>query len=235
MRIVQIGVVATLLAAAVAYAGVGRPGSAQGSAPAPTRGVTVTGTASVSSVPDRASFSFGVSTSGATASQASTENARKAREVIAALLGTGVARTDLQTQDVSVGPNWNDQGKPDGFTAHSSVVAKVRNVAQAGAIVDAAVAAGANESSGPSFDRSDRDELYRTALRRAFANARAKAQTLASEAGASVGPVLRIEESSVPDAPVPYEARAALGSAQTPVEPGTQEVQATISVTFSLV
>jgi uncharacterized protein YggE len=142
--------------------------------------------------------------------------------VIAALLGAGIAKADLQTQDVTVGPSWNDEGRPDGFAAHSSVVAKVRNVARAGAVVDAAVAAGANESSGPSFDRSDRSDLYRNALRRAFADARAKAQTLASEAGASVGPVLRIEESSVPEAPVPYEARAALGSGSTPVEPGTQ-------------
>ena len=234
MKIAQIGVVAVLLAAAVAYAGVGRPGSAHGSAPPATHGVTVTGTASVSSVPDRASFSFGVSTNGVTARQASVENARKAREVIAALLGAGVAKADLQTQDVTVGPSWNDEGRPDGFTAHSSVVAKVRNVARAGAIVDAAVAAGANESSGPSFDRSDRGNLYRSALRRAFADARAKAQTLASEAGASVGPVLRIEESSVLEVPVPYEARAALDSSPTPVEPGTQEVQAAISVTFSL-
>ena len=43
MKIVQIGVVAVLLAAAVAYAGVGRPGSAHGSAPPATHGVTVTG------------------------------------------------------------------------------------------------------------------------------------------------------------------------------------------------
>jgi len=119
MKIVQIGVVAVLLAAAVAYAGVGRPGSAHGSAPPATHGVTVTGTASVSSVPDRASFSFGVGTNGVTARQASVENARKAREVIAALLGAGVAKADLQTQDVTVGPSWNDEGRPDGFTAHA--------------------------------------------------------------------------------------------------------------------
>jgi len=234
MSIVQIGMVAALLAAAVAFAGAGRPGSAQGSTSAPTHGVTVTGTASDSSVPDRASFAFGVSTNGATASHASAENARKAREVIAALLGSGIAKADVQTEDVSVGPSWNDEGRPAGFTAHSSIVVKIRNIARAGAIVDVAVAAGATESSGPSFDRSDRDELYRSALRRAFADARAKALTLASEAGASLGPVLRIEESSVPESPVPYEARAALDSVRNPVEPGTEEVQATISVTFSL-
>jgi uncharacterized protein YggE len=233
MKIVQIGVVAALLAVAVAFAGVGRPGSARGSAVDTARGVTVTGTASVATVPNRASFSFGVSTTAATASQASAANAQKAQEVIAALLAAGVAKADLQTQDVSVQPSWSDEGKPDGFTAHSALAAKVRNVSRAGSVVNAAVGAGANETSGPSFERSDRDELYRSALRRAFADARAKAQTMAGEADASLGRVLSIEESAAAQ-PVPYYGGAALESAKTPVEPGTQETQATVTVTFSL-
>ncbi|MDQ2910770.1 MAG: SIMPL domain-containing protein [Actinomycetota bacterium] len=234
MKIVQIGVVAALLAVALAFAGVGLPGSAHGSAVDTARGVTVTGTASVASVPNRASFSFGVSTTAATARQAAATNAQKAQEVIAALLAAGVAKADLQTQDVSVQASWSNEGRPDGFTAHSSVLAKVLNVARAGSVVDAAVAAGANETSGPTFDRSDRAELYRSALRRAFADARAKAQTLAGEADASLGRVLSIEELSAPETPAPYEGRMALDSAKTPVEPGTQEVQATVTVTFAL-
>jgi uncharacterized protein len=233
MKIVQIGMIAGLLAVAVAFAGVGRPAPAHGSAADTARGVTVSGTAAVASVPNTAGFSFGVSTTAATARQASAANAQKAQEVIAALLGAGVAKADLQTQDVSVQPSWSDEGKPDGFTAHSSLAVKVRNVARAGSVVDAAVGAGANETSGPSFERSDHDELYRSALRRAFADARAKAQTLAGEADASLGRVLSIEESAAAQ-PVPYYARAALESAKTPVEPGTQETQATVTVTFSL-
>jgi hypothetical protein len=235
MKIVQIGMVAALVAAAVAFVGVGRPGSAHGSAPPSGRGVTVTGTASVSSVPNQASFSFGVSSTAATARQAMVENARKARQVIAALLAAGVAKADLQTQDVTVGPSWNDEGKPDGFAAHSSVAAKVRNVARAGAVIDAAVAAGATETSGPSFDHSDRDELYQSALRRAFVDARAKGKTLAAEAGVSLGRVLSIEETAVePQAPVSYATEMALKSSDTPVEPGTEELHATVSVRFSL-
>jgi uncharacterized protein YggE len=111
---------------------------------------------------------------------------------------------------------------------------RVKDVSRAGPILDAAVGAGATETSGPSFDRNDRDALYRNALKAAFANARAKAATLAGEAGASLGRVLRIEESPVVSGgPMPMEQRAAADSS-TPVEPGTQEVQATVSVTFSL-
>jgi uncharacterized protein len=232
MKIVQIGVVAAAVAAAVAFAGVGRPDSARGSSPS-TRGVTVTGTGSVDAVPNRAGLVVGVSTDAATARAALAANAEKAARVIEALRSAGVAKQDLQTADVSVSPRWNDQGRQDGFAAHSSVQVKVREFGRAGSILDAAVAAGATETSGPSFDRGDRAELYRSALKAAFADARAKAATLAGEAGASLGRVLRIEESPATSGPVPMYA-AAMERSPTPVEPGTQEVQATISVTFSL-
>jgi hypothetical protein len=107
----------------------------------------------------------------------------------------------------------------------------VASVSRAGAIIDAAVAAGATETAGPSFDRSDRSQLYRNALKAAFVDARGKAATLAGEAGASVGSVQKIEESPGIQA-VPLFSAAK--DAATPVEPGTTEVQATITVTFSL-
>jgi uncharacterized protein YggE len=145
-----------------------------------------------------------------------------------------VAKPDLQTADVSVSPRWDDRGKQDGFTAHSSVQVKVREVRRAGSILDAAVAAGATETSGPSFDRADREALYRGALKAAFADARGKAATLAGEAGASLGRVFRIEESPADGGPVAMFATLERAPTPTPVEPGTQKVRATISVTFSL-
>jgi uncharacterized protein len=233
MRLVQLTLVAGALAAAVAFAGVGRPDTARGSAP-DTRSVTVIGTARVQAVPNRAGFSAGVSSDAATAQAALAANATKAAQIIAALRSEGVARADLQTQDVSVSPRWDDRGQKDGFTAHTSVQVHVQDVRKAGRLIDAAVAAGANETSGPSFDRGDRDALYRDALKQAFAEARLKAATLAGEAGASLGRALRIEESSPASPPqLPYEMRA-LSDTPTPVEPGKQEVQATVTVTFSL-
>jgi uncharacterized protein YggE len=71
------------------------------------------------------------------------------------------------------------------------------------------------------------------ALRSAVADARAKAQALAAEADVQLGPVVRVEE-GVP-APQPYYEGDALAAARaTPIEPGTQETQATVTVTFSL-
>jgi hypothetical protein len=226
--------VAGALAAAVAFAGVGRPDTARGSAP-DTRSVTVSGTASVQAVPNQAGFSAGVSSNAATAQAALAANATKAAQIIAALRSAGVAKGDLQTQDVSVSPRWNEHGEQDGFTAHSSLQVHVQDVRAAGRLIDAAVTAGASETSGPSFERGDRDALYRSALKEAFADARLKAATLAGEAGASLGRVLRIEEGpSMPQPePMPLDMRAA-AEMTTPVEPGKQQVQATVTVTFTL-
>jgi uncharacterized protein len=236
MKLARIGTVVALLAAAVALGAVIRPGSAQGTAePAPTGGITVSGTATSRAVPDQATFSFGVQTEGASAKAALDANSVKMALVIAALKRAGIAEKDLQTQDVSVMPRQNETGQISGYYANNSVQALVRKIAGAGAVVDAAVGAGANQSSGPSFDQSGRDAVYRSALRAAVADARTKAEALAAESNASLGRVTRIVEGFAAE-PVPMYDRAVAQSAkpETPVEPGTQEVQATVTVTFEI-
>jgi len=233
MKIASIAALAAALGLGVAFAGVGRPGAAQGSASVSGRTITVSGTGTVRTKPGTAQFSFGVETDGATAQSASTANAQQMRRVIAALRRLGLANDDLQTQEVSVYPRTTDTGAPDGFSASSSLSVTVHELSLAGKAVDAAVAAGANETSGPSFDRSSNADLQEEALRSAFAEARAKAAALAREAGAGLGPAQRIVEGSEAPQPVPLAYRA-LDQASTPIEPGTQTVQETVTVTFSL-
>ncbi len=235
MKLARIGAVVALLAAAVALGAVVRPGSAHGSAAQLTDGITVSGTGTARAVPDQATFSFSVQTEGATAKAALDANSAQMTLVIAALKRSGIAKKDLQTQDVSVMPRQNDTGQINGYTANNSVQALVRRIAGAGAVVDAAVAAVANQSSGPSFDQSGRDVVYRSALRAAVADARTKAEALAAESNASLGRVTRIVE-GLAEQPVPMYTGAAVDSAKspTPVEPGTQEVQAMVTVTFEL-
>jgi uncharacterized protein YggE len=233
MKTISIAALVAVLVGAVALA-VTRPGAAHGSAAPGDRTVTVSGTATAHGAPDTALFSFGVDTEGATAKATLAANAAEMRRVIVALVRTGVARADIQTQNVSVYPDRTDSGEVEGYSVSGSVTAKVRRLARAGAAVDAAVAAGANETSGPQFDRSSRSELTRRALQDAFADARAKAETLAKEAGASLGQVRRIDEAAQAPQPVPMGGYAAALAEKTPIEPGTQELQANVTVTFTL-
>jgi uncharacterized protein len=232
MRIVT----ATLLASLVLVLGLAgaASGGSSGVSAAGIRTVTVTGTGTASAVPDRAQFSFGVTTVGKTASQALGSNATEMQKVIAALKGAGIAAADIQTETVSLEPRYSDSGDEIlGYTATNSVSATLRAIDKSGAVVDAAVAAGANQVSGPALTRGDMSDLYRSALRAAMANALGKAETLAAASHSRLGPVRSVTESSAaPPPPVASSAKA--GPDTTPVEPGTQIVEADVVVQFVL-
>jgi uncharacterized protein YggE len=233
MRFAQLAAIAALVVAVAVLLGVGRPGAAHGSNAPSGRVITVTGTGNASAVPNEVSFSFGVQTDGATARQAQAANADRMSRVIEALRGLGIAKGDLQTTDVSVSPKWGNDGTVDGYTAHNSVQAQLHRVAGSGHVVDVAVGAGATETSGPTFSRADREQLYESALRNAVAQARSKAKALAAEANVQLGAVVRVEEQSAqPEVFGAYP--MAMRDAATPVEPGKQKTQATVTVTFSL-
>jgi uncharacterized protein len=220
-------------AAVVAGALVAWPDSATSAADAAEEGITVTAVGSVKAVPDRAEFVFGVTTHGATAAEASGANAGKMRGLIDALKAAGVRAEDIRTQSVSVSPRHSPEGKQlPGFTAENSVSVKVAS-ARAGAIVDLAVANGATNTSGPSFDVSDREQLYRDALADAVREARKKAEAIGAAGGVSVGDVTRVVEGGGAG-PVYLEAAARDQATTTPVEPGREEVQATLTVTFAV-
>src|SRR6476469_4904587 len=128
------------LAAVVAFAGAARPEAAHGDS-TQTDTVTTIGHGVVTAVPDEATVSAGVRTDAATAAAALEANAKTMNAVVAALKRAG--GDDLQTQQVSLFPQNDEQGKVTGYSAQNTVSAK-SDVAGAGALVDAAVAAGAN-------------------------------------------------------------------------------------------
>jgi uncharacterized protein len=223
--------VPALLAVAALAGTVGPPDFASADDPAPTADtVVVSGIGSVETVPDQASFSFGVQTRAAAAKSALGANADAMRRVLAALRDAGAR--DLATQSVSLWPSSEEGGAINGYVASNSVSATI-GVDRAGDLVDAATAAGANEISGPSMSREDSDRIYRQALAKAVEDARSRAQVLAKAAGRTLGGIAKIAEGA--ESPVPYDERAAVAAdAATPVVPGTQETSATVSVTFEL-
>jgi len=221
---------AALLLVAAALAGVARPHAGRAADATPTRSITVTGNGRVTVVPDVASFDFSADTRAPDAKTALARNATLAGAVVAALKSAGVADSDIQTQQVSLDPQTNQDGTQVlGYAASTTVTAQAA-IAQAGAIVDAAVGAGADGVSGPNLSRSDQDARYDDALKAAVADARQKAQTLAAAGGLTLGAVRTIVEGSSP-APLPFAA-AKTADAGVAIEPGTQEIDATVTVTY---
>ena len=92
--------------------------------------------------------------------------------------------------------------------------------------------AGATGVSGPMLTRSDSDALYGKALQAAVANAADKAKTLATAAGLSLGSVQTMVEGS--QQPVVFAAGKIDAGGATPIEAGTQSIDATVTVTYGL-
>lgn len=229
MKTIRIAIVAALAAGAAVLALALQPGSA---ATAPAGSIVVQGSGSVTTVPDRGTFSFGVVTRAKTAAAAMSANGDAMQEVVAALKQAGIAAADLQTTQISLDVNVADNGGAvTGYTATSTVTAQLRDLSAAGKVVDAAVAAGADSVSGPSLSKGDADALYAEALKDAVADARAKAQTLAAAAGLTLGRVTAVSEGGGQPAPIFSPAAKPVGAPD--VEPGTQEIDATVTVTFS--
>lgn len=210
---------------AAALAGVAQPRLGHAAVTPDATSITVSGNGTAVTVPDRATFTFTVSTNADTAKAALAKNGTIADAVAAALRPAKV-----QTSGISLDPRLNDQGTAVlGYLASTTVTAD-SELAQAGSLIDAAVAAGATSVSGPSWSTSDRDALYRKALADAVADARAKASTLADSGGLTLGAVQTIVEGSTTTTPVPW---AAADAGVAKLEPGTQTVDASVTVTFA--
>ena len=205
----------------------------------PRSTISVVGEGRVLVQPDVANVSLGVESTAPTLTQAQDEANTRMQAVVDALLAQGVARDDVRTSRLSVGPVYDprDASQLRGYRAANSVQVKLRDLGRAGAIVDAVTAAGANRVDGISFAVDDPTGPKDQARAQALANARAKADQLASLAGVRIVGVKAISESDASSRPMPAEraapaALAAPAAAPPPVEPGTQEVRTQVSVTY---
>ncbi len=199
-----------------------------------SRTVTVSGDGKATSVPDEADFSFGVMNQAKSASEASTATSEDISRIIAAVKNAGVAEADIQTAQVSLYPTTAPNGSTvTGYTASNTVSVKVHTIANAGAVLDAATNAGANQVNGPTLVSSKQNEVYATALAAAYADAKARAQAIAVASGRSLGAIRAASEQSS-SGPVAFSAAKAADSAATPIEAGTTEIDAQVSVTFDL-
>ena len=192
--------------------------------------------------PDRATIMIGVQTRAATAAQAASENATKQEAVLAALRRLGLTNDQLSTVEYSVHPEmrYTEREEPRviGYTVHNSIRADITRIEQVGAVLDAALGAGANAINSLTFHASNIEEVRRQAIANAMENARADAEVLARAAGGILG---RLIEASTVEIAIPLmrQSLARMDMAQaappTPIQPGEQEVSASVTATWEFV
>ncbi|HJS41523.1 MAG TPA: SIMPL domain-containing protein [Sphingomicrobium sp.] len=202
----------------------------------------ISATGEVTRVPDVAIISTGVVSRAPSATAAIQQNAARMERVRSALRRAGIADKDIQTCSINLNPEYHyDQNRPPrltGYTASNQLSVRFRDIAETGKILDALVAEGANQISGPSLTIDKPEEALDEARMRAIANGRARADLYARALGMRVVRLLSVSESGgypVPP-PMPMYARAEAASmdAQTKIDPGEQKVQVGVSMSFEL-
>ena len=198
----------------------------------------IAATGTVDRAPDMATVGAGVVTQAGTAGAALSANAQRMTATVAALKRAGVADRDIQTASLSLQPQYRyaDNQPPvlTGYQASNRVSVRLRDLARAGAVIDALVAAGANQIDGPSFGIDKPEAALDEARTQALATARARAELYAKAAGLHVKRIVRISESE-PAMPGPIRPMMAMAKRDaTPIEAGEQTLAVTLSVTFEL-
>lgn len=224
--------------AAVALAMPAAAAEVQIAATGPVVELTVHGT--VDAEPDIARVGAGVTTQASTAVEAMRLNAEAMRAVVARIRQLGIAERDIQTTSVNLGAQYDYDQRAQrqvfrGYQASNRVSVTLRQVDRAGATLDALVAAGATDISGPSWSLDDDTAARREARTRALDSAQALVADYARATGHTGSRLLSIEETLAAPGPVPmfravqFEAQAA-----TPVVPGQVEAGVTLTVRYEL-
>jgi uncharacterized protein YggE len=207
--------------------------------------ISVSGTGRTSVAPDRFTFTVGVQSVAPTVDQAVNENNNRVASVVAALKKAGATDSEIRTSNFAIWPQQDyTQGKLPtilGYQVSNNITVTKSRVADAGSLLQVAVNAGVNQSSGLQFEVSDPAKGRTEGMNAAFADAKAKAAVLAGAAGRTLGRAMTISE-GVQQSPPPYpmpramamRAEAAQAVSDIPIESGSQEMTYTVSVVFEL-
>lgn len=205
--------------------------------------VTLTVQEEVQSAPTLATLSAGVTTQATTASEALRQNAQKMTAVVAELKKRGIAAKDIQTSGINLNAQYdynNREGQPPlltGYQASNNVTIKTRDLAKIGELLDALVAVGGNNVSGPNFSIEDDSKLKFAARDKALQSAQAQANFYAQRSGYKSVKLVSITEGSSGyrgPMPVMMESRAAGKADFSPVEPGEVGTGVTLTIQYRL-
>jgi uncharacterized protein YggE len=204
--------------------------------------VELTVNESVEAEPDIVTVGAGVTTQARTAVEAMRTNATAMQSVIDRIKALGVAERDIQTTGINLGAmyDYNQQTQRQvfrGYQASNRVSVKLRDIQRTGEVLDALVAAGATDLSGPDWSIDDDTSARAQARRQAMETARAQALEYARAAGYSDLRLLEVSETIASQPPMPFlraQRAEAAADASTPVQPGMVEASVTVRVSYEM-
>ena len=206
--------------------------------------LTLSSSGEARTTPDQATISLGVMTEGTTAAVAMQRNRERMNSIVAAIRAAGIAEKDIQTSGLSLNPQYahenNRAPRVTGYQASNQVTLNVNDLARLGPVVDAVVAAGANQVNGISFGLQNTDAASDEARRTALRNLQRKAELYSQATGHRIVRLVTLAESGgyQPRPPMPmYRSRAVMmeaADAATSVSPGEVQVRVDVTAVYEL-
>ena len=202
------------------------------------RTLTVTGTGQVAAAPDMATVTLGISAQSDTARAAMDQTSAVMQAVFERLQGFDIAPRDIQTSDLSLGPQYDhsrNDGPPriTGYVASNTVSVRVRDLGRLGQVLDAVLEDGANTLNRLSFGLQDETSALNAARREAVADARAKAELFAAASDVRLGAVISLAEMGQAG-PVPEAMFARMAADAVPVAAGETTLSAQVQIVYAL-
>lgn len=199
------------------------------------RTITVQGSASVSAVPDAFSVTFVIEQQGETVTKLNQQVSASTAAIIRFLRGMNVEERHIQTMQVQLYPRYervNNRQEQTGFVLTRTIKVSHSQLEQYDALLDGALRNGANRIEKFEFIVTNQQRYYQQALVEAMQDAQNKANILLKPVDGKVGQLLSVHEQhgSIP----PHVRLRAMEADMSTALPGSQGINASISVVFSI-
>jgi uncharacterized protein len=208
-------------------------------------GIWVSGLGEVLAVPDIANLQLGIEAQEATVTAAQSRAIEAMDKVMAALLDNDIAKKDIRTQyfNISKVTRWDEKTQQEvviGYRVTNTVIARIRDIETAGTIIDAVALAGGDLTRVDSiyFTIDDSTTYQKEARDEAMADAKNKAEQLASLAGLKLGKPTYISESFYLPSSYRYEVPSMEAgrsdATSTIISPGEMKITLNVQVTYAI-
>jgi uncharacterized protein YggE len=211
--------------------------------------LTVTGHGQLMLAPETAFVTLGMETAGKSLEEAQRLNQGVMQKVSGRLKELQIEKERIQTSSFTVSPQYKPPSKrstdapsapPEiiGYVVSNNVTVEVRNLEKVGAVIDGALAAGANHFQGLHWALRDEQEAKLGALKQAAAKARDKAAALSDALKVKLIRLFSATEDSHVIHPMPRVSRSMMatngGGGEPPIFSGEIKVEATVTLVYEI-
>jgi uncharacterized protein YggE len=204
----------------------------------------VSGNAQAEAAPDEATVRLGFVRQEPTAQAAQDQANRIGQSILSEIAKLGIPAAQIRTSRLTLTPIYAPGPRSDSrdapriasYSASNQISVELTNLSQIGPVIDSGLRAGANQVDGIQFRLKDDLPVREQALKKAVAEARRKAETMAEALNVRLLGVQEVSESGSSIMPRGegggFATMAAREVASTPVSPGQIEVNVSVTVKY---